>query len=392
MSDYIRSLSAKEQKIIADDAAGEGYSFPGVEDFIHYLNKGQVMVYRSDGTQAPLTYFIDNDRILPYAAHFPDIDNIPHHHARGSQFSSSKCIEAVLESHIDDEKLENATGRKVKSLIPAQAGDIRHRIVSAPGLMHEKYSGFLEKRHEYAEKRVAYRFSVKGLENELDELFEYMAGSKDKPELWDMSNFNAERKYYKDWFRQMKLDWRDSGIDEYVIKGTADTILKFENKNMLALMDWKRTRYYKNSFGMQMVAYSLAVEQMLGKDFDSYMIISVTNNFGNKPLEYNMPQALIMEILKDDTVIRTLKLKTVFLHTVIRALIENPDIFLSFRDFQRTKEMTKFSDEPCSRCEVLYTGTACSNLSNDLCDLLYDFVKEGGSMKDLLIDGFQIRD
>ncbi len=387
----------ENRAVLEEDARLEGYSFTGIEDYIDVLNSGRSTVHRTDGSDVPLSFFIENESIVPYTVaedkkFLSQVDGIPHHHGRGSQYSSSKCPISVLYSHLNTDKLKEIMNRQLKPPRSTVAGSLRHDIVSFPGLMHElqKYSRFGVPRKLYTEKRVAYRFPREPLKDDLINLFAYMAGESLNVELWDLVNFREERRKYGEFFLRMGLDYNKIDIEEFVVKGTADGILRFKWSPILALIDWKRSRYYKNAFGLQMAAYSLGVQQLSQEDFDSIFLISVINNYGNQAFDYSKPGNHITQITEEDILVNTMQLKTVFLHSVITFLARDVDLYLDLWDSQRELKETKFRDEPATSCEVLYSGTPCVNLENGLCDMAREFVFEGGSLADLLIDGFQL--
>ncbi len=399
MADVVEQIPENKLGLLVKDSAAEGYAFPGPEDFIQELNTTNPTTVRTDQKEQGLRYFTEHHQLMPWTIaedmnFLSMVDAFPYQHGRPSQFSSSKCPISVLISNIDDVKLENATGKKARIVRATLAGDLRHAIVSAPNLMHEltPYSPFNVPRSEYSEKRSIYHFSVSGLEEELDKLSEYMAGgSLQGLDLWDMTNFEWERKQYKDLFNAMQLDWRDSGLTTYTIKGTADELLTFEDSEWVAILDWKRSRYFKNAFAMQTCAYALGVDQMSGSKADAYFLICAINHYNNRQKDYRMSGRHILQVLRDDILIKTMQLKTVFLHTVIRVFVERPDFLIELRNAQRRETMTKYSKQPLSLCEVIFTGSPCVNLQNQECDILYDYILEGGDLGKLLIDGFQLK-
>ncbi|MBS1266438.1 MAG: hypothetical protein MAG795_00405 [Candidatus Woesearchaeota archaeon] len=416
MADFIAALPQTEREVIMRDAKAEGYTMIGAEDMVMQLNNLPYFFVTSDQREGKLSSLTQNNPIIPFqiaqTQNFSDqVQSLPHYHGRPSQYSSSKCPLSVLLSNLEKEKVLHIANSyrgkesqiKILDVGATLAGTIRHIIASAHKLpYHEKllmhqhpdFWEFEVPRNVYTEKPVALKIQSEeliDLSTDLDRLITFMQGGKLKNlDVWDMTTFQYERSHYKEWFRSLEMDWRDFGIKEYVFKGTADLLLTLANTGQIVVGDFKRARFQKNSFDLQTATYALGIEQMASIHAPGYLLVLAINRYGNKPQDYNTPVMHIRLLQRDDILIKTAKLKGIFLHTLMASLIQDPSKFLKLRNKQRKIRISKYGDkEQKMHCEDLFTGSPCINHQNNMCKAVAEIIKNGGNLEDLLIEPFQ---
>ena len=175
------------------------------------------------------------------------------------------------------------------------------------------------------------------------------------------------------------------------------TFLKSDDVIYISEIDIIRTTkdaLRKNSFDQQTSMYALGIEQLTNQHSPNYFLILAINKFNNTSRDYNLPAQHIRLVERDDILSRTAMLKAVHMHSTMASIIAEPRMYLELFDLQRIPRETKYFQHPVTHCEVLYTGSACINFSEEhgssnMCDVIRKYILDGFDLRDILIDGFE---
>jgi hypothetical protein len=361
MADVFKRQPESSQKIFVEDSYEYGYAVLGIEGEILRLRERSSEIVTDDFEVSSWRVLLQSYQLDP----FPVGDLRPkfkriRYHSRGSEFHR-QCPVSLLYTMMDELKMPRVPSKTKLSA----AGHIRHSVATEDCAHHVSLDCNMP-RSMYCERDLEYVVDVGSLDR--DKLDEFLGEQRKK-------------------MRHFTLDPTDIDVGELVLHGRADALLRAGP--FLVVLDFKRGAYgfyEKRSNKLQFGAYALAVEQLLQEQFTGRILISVNRSRKSSPGAFKIPRPHLTMMYPGSQLERKIDFSIVENYLLRKQLLDDPDFFV----WLRGKYMSETRKDGKSKCMSLIIGEPCFYIQTGLCDIVLDYVKEGGDMRKLLLNNVAI--